>query len=112
MKNTLLPHEFEVVLEILVSLKLPLMPKPLRDFIDLVWEIMEYRSSIDWFLFAVTAWSLWNNRNTVTHGRQSKGQEMLIRNVVEYVNEVKQENQSQTRVPPSPLATHLWSPLK
>lgn len=76
------------------------MPESLRDFIDLMWEIMEYRPSIDWVLFAVTAWSLWNNRSNETHGGHCKGQEVLIKSVVEYVEEIKQEQHPQTSVPP------------
>ena len=37
------------------------------DFIYLVWEIKNKRPELDWELFAVTAWSLWNNRNSVCH---------------------------------------------
>ena len=86
------------------------MPESLRDFIDLMWEIMEYRPSIDWVLFAVTAWSLWNNRSNETHDGHCKGQEVLIRSVVEYVEEIKQEQHPQTSVPPPNI--HPWSPPK
>lgn len=71
---------------------------------------MESNSSIDWVLFVVTAWSLRNNRNTVLHGEQCNGQEGLIRSVADYVEEIKQETHTQTKIPP--MITHPWSPPK
>ena len=53
-----------------------------------MWEIMESRSTIDWVVFAVMAWSWWNNRNNVAHGGLCKGQVALIRAVVDYVEEI------------------------
>ena len=48
-------------------------------------------------LFAVTAWSLWNNRNSIIHGGNSKGKEGLIKSVAGYVEEIKREKISQGR---------------
>ena len=50
------------------KIKLPLVPASTREFVDVMWEILEFRPSIDWVVFAVSTWSLWNNRNNVTHG--------------------------------------------
>ena len=49
-----------------------------RDFVDIVWDILKRRPEIDWELFAVTTWSLWNNRNLVCHGRKSKRSELIV----------------------------------
>ncbi|KAL0006735.1 hypothetical protein SO802_008237 [Lithocarpus litseifolius] len=55
------------------KIKLPWMQEPLHEFIDIVWEIMESYPNVDWILFAVTAWSLWSNRNSAIHEGKSKG---------------------------------------
>ena len=49
-------------------LKLPYFQDPLRDFIDIVWEIKERCARVNWELFATTVWGLWNNINQVRHG--------------------------------------------
>lgn len=48
-------------------LKLPLIQNPPRDFIDIVWMIRKEKPEIDWDLFAIMTWSLWNHRNSVRH---------------------------------------------
>ena len=67
------------------KIKLPSLPEPHMDFLDIVWEIPENRPGVDWDLFAVTAWSLWNNRNSVRHGGQSNRHDVIIREVAEYL---------------------------
>ena len=52
------------------KIKLPALPKPMNVFLNLVWEIVDSCPNVNWVLFAVTAWSLWNNRNSVIHGGQ------------------------------------------
>ena len=73
------------------KIKLPDLPEPAPEFLNLVWEVMDSHPNINWVLFAVTAWSLWNNRYTVIHGGQSKGQKGLIKSVAAYVEETKGE---------------------
>ena len=50
------------------KLKLPYLQDPLRDFIDIVWEIKERCARVNWELFATIVWGLWNNINQVRHG--------------------------------------------
>ena len=50
-------------------------------------------------MFAVTVWSIWNNRNTVIHEGKCKGNGVLIRAVAEYVAEIKEENPSVVSAP-------------
>ena len=90
------------------KIKLPWLPDPLRDFIDLVWVVMESHSNIDWVKFAVIAWSLCNNRNTIVNGGQGRGQEALTRFVTEFINEFKQDHHTLIRV--VPVALQLWTP--
>ena len=71
---------------------------------------MESYPNINWVVFAVTAWSLWNNKNTVIHGGQSKGQGELIKFVVAYIDEMRGEKIAQRRAHPS--AAQLWIPPK
>lgn len=90
------------------KIKLPCLRDSLRDFIDLVWVVMESCSNIDWVTFALTAWSLWNNRNTIAHGGQCRGQEAITKFVTEYIVEFKQDHHTPMRV--SYLASQPWSP--
>lgn len=71
------------------KLKLPCFQDPPRDYIDIVWEINDNHPGINWDLFTATTWSLWNNRNNVRHGGQSKKHNMIVREVAEYMKEVQ-----------------------
>lgn len=43
-------------------------------------------------LFATTAWSLWNNRNTVRHGKIEKHAKAIVQEVAKYVEEFRKES--------------------
>ena len=90
------------------KIKLQWPQDPLNDFIDIVWETMNSHPQVDWTMFAMTAWSLWNNRNSVIHEGKCKGNGVLIRSVADYVDEIKQEKQPQLWQPPK--TTRPWSP--
>ena len=90
------------------KIKLPWLQDPLNDFIDIVWETMNSHPQVDWTMFAITAWSLWNNRNSVIHEGKCKGNGVLIRSEADYVDEIKQEKQPQLWQPPK--TTRPWSP--
>ena len=92
------------------KIKLPDLPEPVPEFLNLVWEVMDSHPNINWVIFAMTAWSLWNNRYTVIHGGQSKGQKGLIKSVAAYVEETKGEKITQRRAHPSDA--QLWTPPK
>ena len=81
------------------KLKLPYFQDPSRDFIDIVWAINDTHPGINWDLFAITVWSLWNNRNNVHHGGQSKRHDVIVREVVAYLKEVHVIKQTQERLP-------------
>ena len=53
--HTLRGYEFAKTIWSATKIKLPWLPDPLRDFIDLVWMVMESHSNIDWVKFAVIA---------------------------------------------------------
>ena len=92
------------------KIKLLALLEPVPEFLNLVWEVMDSHPNINWVFFAVTAWSLWNNRNTVIHGGRCKGQEGLIKSVAAYVEETKGEKVIQRRAHMS--VAQLWTPLK
>ena len=91
------------------KIKLLSLPGPHLDFLDIVW-IMENCPAVDWDLFVVLAWSLWNNRNSVRHGRQCKGHDVIVKEVTECFKGVKQAEQVQ-EIPP-PTAKPPWTPLR
>ena len=73
-------------------LKLPLLPYPTDEFLEVVWEVRNRKPKVDWELFVATAWGLWNQRNTVRFGGQRKTTHKLCRDVEEYVKEFRHEN--------------------
>ena len=60
---------------------------------DIVWEIKERCSGVNWELFASTVWVLWNNRNQVRHGGQCKSHEVIVKEAAEYLQEFQAANQ-------------------
>ena len=76
-----------------------------------MWEVKENPLGINWNLFTITAWRLWNNRNSLRHGGQSKRHDVIVREVAEYEREVRQVKSSSH--PPPPLSDKpLWTPPK
>ncbi|XP_075654672.1 uncharacterized protein LOC142624806 [Castanea sativa] len=70
-----------------MRLKLPSSPDSNLDFVDIVWEIMVRCPMVDWELFAIIAWSLWNNRNKLRHGGQTKQFDQIVKEAAEYAKE-------------------------
>ena len=91
-------------------LKLPFIPDQIRDFIELVWEIMVKKPNTDWELFAVTASSLWNHRNVVKFGGQCKNVARITNEVADYMKEFRQESHSPGKCPIIPKLQ--WSPSR
>ena len=89
------------------KIKLPWLQDPINDFVDIVWEIMTSHPRVDWTLFAVTAWSIWNNRNMVIHEGKCKGNGVLIRAVAEYVAEIRRKINLRYRSPLRPKVPGL-----
>ena len=71
------------------KLKLPLLLETHLDFMDIVWELRERCSEVDWELFATTGWSLWSNRNKLRHEGRGKTIAKIVKFAVEYVKEVR-----------------------
>lgn len=92
------------------NLKLPSLPEPHLDFQDIMWEIRERCPVVDWELFAITVWSLWNNQNSVRHGERSKRYDVIVKEVANYVKEVRQVQLAQTKPPPPSHGKPPWTP--
>ena len=89
-------------------LKLPYIPNQMQEFIELVWEIIEKTPNIDWELFVVTAWSLWNYRNAVKYGGQGKNAVRITKEVFDYMKEFRQDSHNPRKSPNVPNLQ--WSP--
>ena len=90
------------------KVKLPYLLETHLEFLDIVWEIRERCSVVDWELFVITVWCLWNNRNTIRHEGRGKTVVEMVWMAAEYAKEVRQSHQVQTRSsPPGKLS---WSP--
>ena len=63
---------------------------------------------VDWDMFAITAWSLWKNRNTIRHEGRGKTVAEMVRMAAEYAKEVKQSHQVQ--IHSSTPGKPSWSP--
>ena len=92
------------------KIKLPCFRDPPGEFIDIVWAIKDNYGEVNWELFAITAWSLWNNRNNVRHGGQCKSHEVIAREAVEYWKEVQTASQAKENAPAPD--EHPWAPPK
>ena len=54
------------------ELGLPVPNQPIRDFVDVVWALKERKVDLDWDLFAITTWLIWNNRNSFKYEGKCK----------------------------------------
>ena len=79
-----------------VGLNLPKLNQPMKEFIDVVWTLNERKGVLDWELFAITAWMVWNNRNTFKHEGRCKDPKKIAMEAKEYAKEVAKES-----LPPS-----------
>lgn len=78
------------------------------EFLDIMWEIRDRCPRVDWELFAITAWKLWNNRNNIKHGGKNRSVEGIVKEAEEYAKEVRQVQQVSARPPPT--AKSHWTP--
>ena len=72
-----------------MDLDLPVLTQPTRDFVDVVWAVKERKEDMDWVLFAITAWHIWNNRNKFKHEGIFKEPRRIAREVREYGMEIQ-----------------------
>lgn len=58
--------------------------QPPKDFLDVVWLLMESLGEKNWEGFSITAWSLWNHRNLVWHGGFCKQEKTIVGEAQKY----------------------------
>ena len=61
---------------------------PPKEFLDVVWLLLESPGDTNWEAFAITAWGLWNNRNAVRHGEACKQGKIIAKEAQRYELEV------------------------
>ena len=71
-----------------VEINLPILKQSMKNFIDVVWTLKERDGVLDWELFAITTWMLWNNRNVFKHEGRCKEPKRIALDAREYVQEV------------------------
>ena len=54
----------------------------------MVWMLNEREGVSDWELFAITAWMVWNNKNTFKHEGRCKDPKKIAMEAKEYAKEV------------------------
>lgn len=91
-----------------VGLNLPNLKQPMKDFIDVVWMLKLKDGVLDWVLFAITAWVVWNNRNAFKHERRCKDPKRIAMSAREYAKEVAGESLPPSQGP-APARTK-WCP--
>ncbi|XP_023917793.1 uncharacterized protein LOC112029335 [Quercus suber] len=81
-----------------------------KDFIDVVWSLKEDKCIHDWDKYAITAWKIWNNRNTFKHEGLCKQPKQIAEEARHYTEECRQiaptPNGSQERT------KNIWKPLR
>ena len=70
-----------------------------RDFIKVYWKLREEASNIDWNVFEILVWSIWNNRNLLKHEGTCKADKTIVRDAKRYVEEFRQGTTSSNHTP-------------
>ncbi|KAK9984138.1 hypothetical protein SO802_033663 [Lithocarpus litseifolius] len=69
--------------------KIDRLGRPPKDFLDVLWLLMASSGEKDWEKFAVTAWLLWNNRNSVRFRGKCKNGKTIEGEARKYVEEFR-----------------------
>ena len=56
---------------------------------DVVWALRERKVDLDWVSFAITAWLIWNNRNSFKHEGKCKDAKRIAKEARELVKKCK-----------------------
>ncbi|XP_023927441.1 uncharacterized protein LOC112038812 [Quercus suber] len=91
------------------ELGLLMLNHPTRDFVDVVWALKERRVDLDWDLFAITAWLIWNNRNSFKHEGKCKEEMRIAKEAHELRKEVQESQNSSSQGMAS--GYNQWRPL-
>ena len=91
------------------ELGLPVLNHPIRDFVDVVWALRERKVDLDWVLFAITAWLIFNNRNSFKHEGKCKEAKIIAKEARELGKEVQESQNSSSQI--MALGYNQWRPL-
>ena len=92
------------------SFKLDRLDRPPKDFLDVAWLLMASSGEKDWVKFAVTAWLLRNNRNSVRFGGKYKNRKTIEGEAMTYVEDFRATCLTEgQKAQPAPRAKH-WNP--
>ena len=92
------------------SLKPDNPSQSLKEFIDVVWLLMETLGEKNWEEFAIMAWLLWNNRNCVRHGGSHKSGKSIAWEARKYETKVHDSLPTQGNVALTTSRTKCWVP--
>ncbi|KAL0003137.1 hypothetical protein SO802_016918 [Lithocarpus litseifolius] len=92
------------------SLKLDCPSRSPKEFIEVVWLLMETPGEKNWEEFAIMAWLLWNNRNCVRHGGSCKSGKSIAWEASKYEAEVRDSLPIQGKAAPTTSRTKHWVP--
>ncbi|KAK9994125.1 hypothetical protein SO802_023828 [Lithocarpus litseifolius] len=81
-----------------------------KEFIEVVWLLMETPGEKNWEEFAIMAWLLWNNRNCVRHGGSCKSGKSIAWEASKYEAEVRDSLPIQSKAAPTTSRTKHWIP--
>ena len=90
------------------KLPLPMFRSPLHDFMDVVWKIWEDKREISWETFAIAAWCIRKNRNSIKFEGRCKVVKAIAKEAELLVEEFSSLNPAVNQS--VPLRTEGWSP--
>lgn len=93
-----------------LGFNIDITPPTPRELFDVLWLLMDSSREKYWELFAIAAWCLWNNRNTVWHGRAGKLGKSITEEARKYQAEVWTALPSNGKLPMLKIIHKQWSP--
>ena len=61
-----------------------------RDFMDVAWALKERKVDLDWDLFAIMVWLIWNNRNSFKYEGKCNDTKRIAKEACEFGQEVQE----------------------
>ena len=79
------------------ELGLLVLNQPIMDFMDVVWALKERKVDVDWDLFAIMTWLIWNNRNSFKYEGKCKEARRIAKEAHELGQEVQEAQTTSQR---------------
>ena len=80
-----------------------------HDIFQIFENLLERLSTIEFELFLIQAWFIWNQRNAVVHGEQIKDPRGLNKKAMDFLDEYK-KSQDHLSIPSTVLSRNFWQP--